>query len=292
MAERIGSVAGLWRYPVKSMQGEHVDPATTGERGLAGDRGWAVVDAETGKVVSAKRPKLWLTMLECAAAYVEEPRADGDATAVQITLPDGQLVRSDDPDRDRLLSEALGRPVTLESSAAEGAAFELSAVDAQGLEAPEPERLTESPVGMFSPPGTFFDTSTLHVLTTSTLESLAEAHPDGRWDRRRFRPNVLVTLDEPPGDGYAENTWIGRSLELGAEARAAVMAPMPRCVMTTLPQGDLPRDPLILRTLAERNRQEIPGAGVYACAGALASISTGGALAVGDPVALGAAPAG
>jgi uncharacterized protein YcbX len=288
MADRLGSVAGLWRYPVKSMQGEPVDPAAATERGLAGDRRWAVVDGETGKVVSAKRPKLWLTMLECAAAYVEEPKADGGAAPVAITLPDGRMVRSDDPDRDRLLSEALGRAVTLESFAAEGATFDLRAADADGLEVPEPERLTESPVGMFSPPGTFFDTSTLHVLTTATLDTLAAAHPEGRWDRRRFRPNVVVALDEAPAGGFAENAWVGRSLELGADACASVMAPMPRCVMTTLPQGDLPRDPLILRTMAEHNRQEIPGAGVYACAGALASISAEGMLAVGDPVSLGA----
>ena len=287
MSERIGTVAELWRYPVKSMHGERVDAAAAGDRGLAGDRRWAVVDTETGKVVSAKRPKLWLTMLECAAEYVEEPEVDGHAAPVRITLPDGRQVMSDDPERDALLSEALGRPVTLESSAAEGATFELSARDAGGLEVPDPERLTESPVGMFAPPGTYFDTSNLHVLTTATLESFAQAHPDGQWDKRRFRPNVLVTLDEPPADGFAENTWVGRWLELGADTRAAVLAPMPRCVMTTLPQGGLPRDPLILRTLAEQNRQDLGEPGVFACAGALANIASDGRLAVGDPVSLG-----
>jgi uncharacterized protein YcbX len=140
---------------------------------------------------------------------------------------------------------------------------------------------------MFAPQGTFFDTATLHILTTTTLETFAAAHPDGQWDRRRFRPNVLVTLDEAPADGFPENTWVGRSLDLGA-AQAAVLAPMPRCVMTTLPQDQLPRDPLILRTLAERNRLEIEGYGVYACAGVLANVSAPATLAAGDPVSLGA----
>lgn len=288
MAERIGAVTGLWRYPVKSMQGEPVDPAAAGERGLAGDRRWAVIDAETGKVASAKRPKLWLTMLECAAAYATEPLADGEAAPVRITLPDGREALSDDPDCDRLLSEALGRPVTLRSSAPEGATFELRALDAEGLEAAEPERLTESPVGAFAPPGTFFDTSTLHVIPTSSLEALARAYPGGQWDRRRFRPNVVVELDDAPDEGFAENGWVGRSLELGAETRVAVLAPMPRCVMTTVPQGDLPRDPLILRTLAEQNRQELEGHGSYACVGVLANVSAPGRLAVGDEVSLGA----
>ncbi len=289
MRERIGSVAELWRYPVKSMQGEQLDSVSAGERGLAGDRGWAVIDGETNKVVSAKRPKLWLTMLECAATYVAEPGVDGEAAPIRITLPDGREVLSDDPDRDRLLSEALGRPVTLHSSAPEGATYELSVADAQGLEAPEPERLTESPVGMFAPPGTFFDTSNLHILTTTTLASFAAAHRDGQWDRRRFRPNVLAAMDETPADGFAENHWVGRSLELGEEARAAVLAPMPRCVMTTLPQRDLPRDPLVLRTLAEHNRQKIEGVGVYACAGALANVMAAGTVGVGDAVSVGPA---
>jgi uncharacterized protein len=286
VAERFGTVAEMWRYPVKSMQGEKLDLALAGERGLAGDRGWAVVDAESGKVVSAKRPKLWLTMLECAAACVDQPEVGGDMPAVRIMLPDGREVLSDDPDRDRQLSEALGRSVTLQCSAPEGTTYELRVADLHGIEASEPERMTEAPVAMFAPPGTFFDTATLHVLTNATLERLAEAHPDGRWDLRRFRPNVLVDLDEAPGEEFVENTWVGRSLELGAELQASVLAPMPRCVMTTLPQGDLPRDPLILRTLAEHNRLKIEGAGVYACVGAMANVSAPGRLAVGDPVAL------
>jgi uncharacterized protein YcbX len=282
-----GKVAELWRYPVKSMQGERLNAAEAGERGLAGDRRWAVVDADSGKVVSAKRPKLWLTMLECAASYVAEPAPDGEPPAVRITLPDGREVTTDDPDRDGLLSEALGRSVTMSSSAPDGATYELRALDAAGLEAPEPERITESQVGMFSPPGSFFDTSTLHVVPTSSLETLAAAHPDGQWDRRRFRPNVLVDVDDPPEDGFAENGWVGHSLALGAEVQAAVLAPMPRCVMTTLPQRDLPRDPLILRTLAQRNRQELEGYGSYACVGVLANVAAGGRVAVGDEVALG-----
>src|SRR5688572_19827514 len=103
MAREVGNIAGLWRYPVKSMQGEACSSVAAGERGLAGDRVWAVVDGETGKVVSAKRPKLWATMLECAAAYAQEPAPDGSAAPVRITLPDGREVHTDDPDRDRLL---------------------------------------------------------------------------------------------------------------------------------------------------------------------------------------------
>lgn len=287
MGQQIGTVGALWRYPVKSMQGERVDAATVSERGLAGDRRWAIVDAQTGKVASAKHPKLWLSLLECQAAYAQEPEADGDAATVRITLPDGREVRSDDPDRDELLSAAFGRPVTLQSRAAEGATFVLRRLDAEGFDAPEPEALTESAVGSFAPPGTFFDTSALHLVATSTLEGHAAAHPDGQWDPRRFRPNVLVEVADPPDDEIVENAWVGRALELGTDARAAVLAPMPRCVMTTLPQQDLPRDPRVLRTLAERNKVTLEGHGTYACLGVLATVAAPGTLALHDPVALG-----
>lgn len=102
MDERIGTVAELWRYPVKSMGGERLERAHAGHRGLAGDRGWAVVDTETGKVASAKRPQLWRVLLECRAAYADEPEPDGGPARVRITLPDGGEVLTDDPGRDRL----------------------------------------------------------------------------------------------------------------------------------------------------------------------------------------------
>jgi MOSC domain-containing protein len=288
MAERIGTVTELWRYPVKSMGGERLDPAIAGERGLAGDRAWAIVDAETGKVASAKRPKLWGPLLEFTASYATEPSADGSPAPLRITLPDGGEVSSDDPDHDRMLSEAIGRPVTLTHSAPEGASYELNSQDAEGLQVEDPERLTESQVALFAPGGTFFDTCTLHVLPTSSLEALARAHPDGRWERPRFRPNVMVELDDPPEDGFAENGWAAHTLELGADVEVAVLAPMPRCVMTTVAQRELPHDPLILRTLAERNRVDMPGRGSYACVGVLANVSAGGTLAVGDEIRLGA----
>ena len=52
-------VTELWRYPVKSMRGERVEASEVGPTGLRGDRAYAVVDAETGKVGSAKHPRLW-----------------------------------------------------------------------------------------------------------------------------------------------------------------------------------------------------------------------------------------
>src|SRR3954452_23064085 len=106
--ESLGSIVELWRYPIKSMRGEQLTSVSAGERGLAGDRGWAVLDSETGKIASAKRPKLWLELLQCSASYVSEPNGAG-AAAVRITTAAGREITSDDPDCDAQLSEMVGR---------------------------------------------------------------------------------------------------------------------------------------------------------------------------------------
>ena len=73
--EIVGSVAGLWRFPVKSMKGERIEQAELTERGLVGDRAYALIDTDTGKVVSAKSVRLFPGLLGCQAAFVEPPQA-------------------------------------------------------------------------------------------------------------------------------------------------------------------------------------------------------------------------
>ncbi len=124
------------------------------------------------------------------------------------------------------------------------------------------------------PPGTFFDAAAVHVLTTATIDRLRELYPDGRFEPRRFRPNVIVTTDAP---GFVENDWVGRGLLLGDDVRLEITGPCPRCVMTTLPQADLPKDPGILRAAAKHNGANV---GVYA------SVVRGGTVRRGDPVRL------
>src|SRR5579864_5400018 len=98
------AVRAIWRYPLKSMLGEELDVATINERGLAGDRAYALIDAETGKVVSAKNPRRWQQMFGCRAEYLESPDPTGDVPTgdvptgdvapIRITMPDGTAVRS------------------------------------------------------------------------------------------------------------------------------------------------------------------------------------------------------
>ena len=98
----VGSVATLWRFPVKSMAGEQLQDAQVTERGVLGDRAYALIDKDTGKVVSAKSVRLFPNLLNCKAAFVEPPRRGGDLPPVQILLPDSTTVRSDSGEVDRV----------------------------------------------------------------------------------------------------------------------------------------------------------------------------------------------
>src|SRR6187431_701662 len=111
--EPVGTIQALWRFPVKSMLGEEIDEADLSGEGVAGDRAFAVRDKTTGKVASAKHPKLWPNMFACRAAFVEPPRAGEELPPVRIELADGRSVRSDAADVDAVLSDFFGRDVEL-----------------------------------------------------------------------------------------------------------------------------------------------------------------------------------
>jgi MOSC domain-containing protein len=270
-----GSVVGLWRYPVKSMMGEEVNAAQVTERGLVGDRQFAVVDAATGKVAGAKNPRKWANFFDCRAAYVEPLQRGSKLPAVRLTMPDGTVVTSDQPDLRRILSTALGREVAFAEARGDGewsgATAEEYWPDMEGLD--HRDTVTEWEL----PAGTFFDLAVVHVLTTATIERLRALYPEGRFEVRCFRPNIVVATG-PDAQGFAENDWIDHTVAIGDEVRLRVTGPCPRCVMTTLPQGDLPKDAGILRTAAQHNQANV---GVYA------DVIAGGTIRRGDSVTIG-----
>ena len=170
-----GSVVGLWRYPVKSMMGEELNAAEVAGRGLVGDRQFAVVDASTGKVAGAKNPRKWGNFFDFRAAYVEPPERGSKLPAVRLTLPDGTVVTSEQPDLARVLSSALGREVAFaeaeQDEEASGAQAEEYWPDMEGLE--HRDTVTEWEL----PAGTFFDLAVVHLLTTATIERLRALYP-------------------------------------------------------------------------------------------------------------------
>jgi len=259
---------------VKSMMGEELNATEVTERGLVGDRRFAVVDAATGKVAGAKNPRKWGNFFDFRAAYVEPPKSGAKLPAVRLTLPDGTVVTSDEPDLPRVLSSALGREVAFAEARhdeeSSGATAEEYWPDMEGLD--YRDTVTEWEL----PPGTFFDLAVVHLLTSATIDRLRALYPEGRFEVRRFRPNIVVSTG-PDSQGFVENDWIGHTIGIGDEVSLRVTGPCPRCVMTTLPQGDLPKDPGILRAAAQHNQANV---GVYA------DVIASGTIRRGDPVTL------
>lgn len=228
-------VAALWRYPVKSLQGEPLAVAELTATGIAGDRRWAIANAETGTILSAKR----VGRLLMASARTTDP--------VTITLPDGAELHGPGPRTDDALSSWLERPVRLVGQTDAVPTFERQADDTDD----------HSPtITWTGRPGSFVDSSHLHLLTTASLRVASRQRPDLDWSPRRFRPNVLLDVgsEDPPGspgdgwveDGRVEDGWIGDRLRLGT-AEVIVTKPCRRCVMVTRPQPsglELQRDVL------------------------------------------------
>ncbi|MEU7619824.1 MOSC N-terminal beta barrel domain-containing protein [Micromonospora rifamycinica] len=267
-----GQVAQLWRYPVKSMLGESLPDTTVDGRGVAGDRRLAVLDRETGRVASAKRPRRWSALLGV--------RATGDAPdRVRLTLPDGSVHAHPDARLDAALSRLLGRAVALTDTVPADALLDRADPDAVLAEGPDADvPVTGNPLGGVAPAGSLVDFAPLHLVTTASLDALGLP----RAAAPRYRPNLVVATD---ATGFVENEWTGRELRIGAEVVLRVLVPTPRCAVPSLAHGALPRDPEALRRPARLNRVvPLPELGAQPCVGAYAVVVRGGRVAAGDRI--------
>ena len=267
-----GMVVSIWRYPVKSMLGEELNSSYVTERGLVGDRAYALIDQETGKVASAKNPRKWEKLFDFRSVFMDPPQVAENIPPIRITLPNGTQTFSDqDKDIDYTLSKVLGRGVRLMKANLDKPSYEEYWPDIEGLA--QREKVTDEAM----PPRTFFDIAVIHLLTTSTINRLRELYPEGRFEVRRFRPNIVVESTASGEKDFIENSWIGKKLTIGEDIVLRITGPCTRCVMITLPQGDLPRDLGILCTVAKYNQVNV---GVYA------SVLHGGTIHRGDSVLL------
>src|SRR3954470_10424719 len=281
-----GSVAEIWRYPVKSMGGERVARSAITARGVHADRMWAVRDMELDTFTTARR---WPVLLQCSARFVEDPAGrsaqPGDVLEVIVTFPDGEEVSSSDPAMHDRLSEQIGKPAQLESLPA------LS--DKRRYRTPQPTKADVrrqfaipegEPLPDFSmfpvrklaelaryatPVGALYDAYPIHLVTRASLRALAQSSPGAQFDVRRFRPNVLLDCD---GAELAEFGWCGGQLRAPNAAFDADIHAL-RCSIPTRAQGDLPADPDVLRTI---------NAHADHCLGVYAGVAEAGTLADGD----------
>jgi len=204
-----GSLKSLYRYPVKSFLGESCQSIVVNDRGLDGDRVFAITTA-AGKLGSGKNTQNFQRISDMFALS-----AVSQDDHVAITFPDGSVVSSGDPRLNQLLSDCLKQPVTLEK---------------------------EKNVS-------HFDGSPIHIITTSSLAWLQARLPESVIDPRRFRANLVL---ETRGSDLVEQDWIGKTLKVG-EAEFKITRGTIRCVMTTLNQSELPRDPKVLKCIASES---------------------------------------
>ena len=248
-----GTVSEVWRYPVKSMQGELMESVDVDATGVAGDRRWAVLDRATGRVLSARKtPQL----LEAAAQL----RSDGQPV---LTLPNGTALIGTGEATDQALSDWLGVPAHLASEEEAGGGTVDFIVDATDD--------ASNVVQYTTPPGRFVDVFPVLLLTTASLREGQRYYATGNWDRRRFRPNVLIDVE---GDGWREDMWCNRDVSLGA-ATISIERPCDRCTIVTRAQPGLPRDVEVFKALAKHHASFL---------GVWGTVSRPGTIAVGDRV--------
>jgi uncharacterized protein YcbX len=282
----VGTINGIYRYPVKSMGGEPLDQTDLLERGLPGDRAWAVRDEERGGIRGGKRfPEL----MQCSASYETEPPPEGSSRAM-MKLPDGRNLAIDDPSAPDELSHLVDSPVTVwpllpadrldhyrrGAPVLEDMEAEFRRVFGRTEDEPLPDisKFPEFVMEFESPPGTYFDAFPVMIMSTESLAYLQKSAPDQNFDIRRFRPNIL--LETQSTESFPEREWIGRKLRLGG-AELTITMGCPRCVMTTHGFDDVPRDTRIMRSLVNLADGDL---GVYA------TISGPGTVKVGDPAEL------
>lgn len=246
-------VAQVWRYPVKSLQGERPDRLEIGLDRVPGDREWGVRDSVTGVVLTGRTARPLLH----AKARLTGP------DEVVVTLPDGRQLHDRDETIDLALSSYVGQPVHLaRAKSDEQAAFE----------APVEFSDDTSPLARWqSRPGSFNDGHPVHLLSTASLRAAGALHPDGDWDVRRFRPNVLIDVD---GDAFPEDEW--GSVTIG-DVVLEVYKRTTRCAMTARSQPGLDDDLGVPRALARNRKAKL---GVYARVTAVGTIAPGDAVTV------------
>jgi uncharacterized protein YcbX len=295
-----GHVAAVWRYPVKSLGGEQVERIDIGPRGPRGDRLWAVRDLERDVTATARRIP---ALLGATARYVAPLASDagpGNAPEVEITFPDATVCSSSDPDVHKKLSEVADREVRLTAlppaddtslhklSRDERENMSIAALRkdfgvAEGEKFPDMSmfRVTDlTMLGKYStPPGMFVDLAPVHVMTKTSLETIGAelgGDPDASpVDVRRFRPNILLALENPE-DGLPESNWSGGRLSLGGAVLDVTM-PTIRCVVPSRAQPGFEVDRRITKAVAVRANR---------CLGVYCWVGTGGAVRVGDEATL------
>ena len=281
------TISNLFRYPVKSMGGHKLDRINLTDLGIPGDRAWTLKDEERGSIKGGKR---FPGLMSMQARFMAEPDSSNISPEVQITLEDGTVVSSHDPQINQILTDAIGSPVSIwpllpkeqldhyrrlppEPGTDMEQALRQTFARTDDEPLPDLHLFPKELIEFESPPGTYFDSYPLLLLSRSSLATMQATTSSSVFDIRRFRPNILLDIDQ---SGFPEDAWSGQEARLGG-ARLKFEIACPRCVMATHGFADLPRDPVIMRKLVSENEGNL---GIYA------SVIEAGEIAVGDQLEL------
>jgi uncharacterized protein len=280
----VGKVETLMRFPVKSMQGESLEKAYLTQEGIWGDRQYALRDKITGHIASAKHPKKWERLMRCRAYFSKGDISNEETNSLRIVLPDQTVVDPKDLYADKVLSNYLGREISLVT---DSAMQEMREADRTPLEGEERPVIQSEPLAIAASEGKFFDYAPLHLITDGSLRKLESLYTEGDFDIQRFRPNVLIKLHETVAD-FVENRWLGKTLSIGDEVLIRIIDPTPRCLVPTLSQGVLQKDKKILKTLVQHNAVAsyalAPGVVFKGVLGVYAQVEKPGMIREGDVV--------
>jgi len=263
----------IWRYPVKSMAGEALQSVFVSDKGIVGDRVYAFVNEESNRTAVVRK---WAeSLLNYHPYFTSEPDPNSPVPPLRIVMPSGDTLSSVDSDLEEKISTLFERKLKLMTTAPPGLLIEVPVGTLGGALS----EVTEFPLAGGAPAGAFFDYGCLHLIASSTLNHFQKKYPQGRFDVRRFRPNLVIHSDAEP---FVENAWVGRNIMIGQELILRVSIPCPRCISVTLAQDDLPRDPSILRAIAEQNMCDLGDFGTLPCAGVYAEVIKAGHIQRGD----------
>jgi uncharacterized protein YcbX len=241
----VGRIGSIWHYPVMGLQGEQLNSVAVLELGVKGDRRYALYDKRAQGVIDVTRWSYdWGETTAVSNMLELQAHILSDFSSVLLTLLDGTKIASNDPRLCSVLSDFLGREVTL---------IELpSIMDDKAKRG-----------------------RAIHLITTSSLSELRRSCPLGNFDPRRFRPNIVIeTIDDIVG--FAEESWVGKTIQIGEEVMLRIEKPTDRCVMTTMKQGEISYDSRILETLAQN----------HGILGVLCRVTSPGVIQVADTARL------
>jgi uncharacterized protein YcbX len=258
----IGTVESLWRYPVKSMRGEELDEMFAGFSGIYGDRlfafrssaspnGFPYLTGREQHEMLQYRPRFRhpdkaaapvnLTEAENLGSGVNPVYADPADLMLDVETPAGNTAAIDDPALIEMLREGID--------------------DKHHLTLLRSERAMT-------------DCRPLSLLALQSVQQLAE-ETGIAVDKRRFRANIY--LDLPSAQGFAEDSFVGRSLRIGSKVTLSILQRDRRCMMITLDPDTGEKTPALLKKVAQSHSGM---AGVYG------AVLTEGMVRKGDSVDL------